>query len=151
MVINLGDCQNIRNLNMPQILIECDRYICSQPIQEVPLKSKISWQQEYLGYISFQTNNPKDRYKLLVIDAKPLYTRDKSKIYSYVLKCMSFMTGRVTELKVWTKVFDKLPLEQFDTILADKNDFYQEEYNGNKSWRLSKYKKVNEAETVDLI
>lgn len=130
-----------RNLNMPQILIECDRYICSQPIQEVPLKSKISWQQEYLGYISFQTNNPKDRYKLLVIDAKPLYTRDKSKIYSYVLKCMSFFNGKTQELKVWERYFKKFPLQQYDVIFTEKNSFTREQYNGISSWRLESYKK----------
>lgn len=130
------------NLNITNILNECELYIKNQKLHNIDVSTKVKWQQEYLGYISFQTNNPSDRYKLLVIEIKPLLKKDKSSIYSYSLKCMSMGNSKVQELKVWTNIFNKCKLEEYDIIETDPHDFYQEEYNGIKSWRLSGYRKV---------
>lgn len=140
-----------RNLDMKPILNECYKYIKDQKIKDIDLKTKITWQQEFLGYISFSTGAPEDRYKLLVTEVKPLYTRDKSRIYSYVLRCMSFMNGKCQDLKVWSKVYDKTPLEQYDVIYVKQQDFYQEEYQGNKSWRINGYQVIKEELIQELV
>lgn len=139
-----------RKLNIHTILSSCESYIKEQDMKDIEIKTKVAWQQEYLGYISFQTNSPKDRYKLLIVNIKPLYTRDKSKIYSYILKCMSFGTGKVSELKVWARFFDKNRLLQYDTILTEPEDYECEVWNGNKSWRINKYSVKREQYNVSL-
>lgn len=129
-----------KNLNMKNILSECSEYIKSLKLPDVNIKSKIEWQKEFMGYVSFQSNKESDRYRLIALDVVPLLTRDKSKIYSYLIKAMSIGNGRTQELKIWTKIFDKEPIQQYDIIQTDRNSYYPEYYNGVKSWRLNTYK-----------
>lgn len=140
-----------RKLDMENILKECNEYIKSQKIQDIDVVTKIQWQLEYLGYISFQSGKQEDRYKLLVLDVIPLFTKDRSKVYTTLIKCMSFGNGKVSELKIWQNVFDKCKLKQYDIIYTETKDYSSEEYQGVKSWRLNKYKKRQKEYDVEIV
>lgn len=140
-----------RNLNMPKILSECNEYITKSNIKDFDIKQKVEWQQEYLGYVSLQSGREVDRYRLAVLDVIPLKTKDKSKVYTTVLKCMSLGTGKTNELKIWQNVFDKKPVNKYDILLTSPSDYEQETYNGVKSWRLKKYTIFKEEYIADLI
>ena len=140
-----------RKLDMKTILSECCDYIKEQKIKDIDIVTKITWQKDYLGYISFQSNKPSERHKLLVLELTPLKTRDKTKVYTTVLKCLSLGSGKINELKVWQSVFEKNKLHQYDIIFTKPQDYSSEEYNGVKSWRLAKYEKERKELQVDLV
>lgn len=126
--------------DMNSLLKEMESYVKYLNFTEYPIKYKIDYQMEYLGYISFKTDKPQDRNRLLVLDVKPLKTKDKSKVWAYAISEISIGSGKVSEFIVYAKTYHQLEIMKNDIIIAERKDLVKKEYNGRVSWYLNKYR-----------
>lgn len=130
---------NYVDLQTNKILDEYYKHFVETDSCQTSVKNKILWQQEFLGYISFRTEMECDRFKLLILDVKPLKTKDKTKVWAYSIETLSFGKGSVAEVLIWKRAYDKKPLIKYDVIKTNRNCFSRNVYNGKTSWYLTDY------------
>jgi hypothetical protein len=100
---------------------------------------KIEFQKEYLGYMDITTGKEEDKRKLLVLEIKPLVSKNSGKTWAYSIDTMSMGSGKKSRLTVMARMYDKLPLVENDVVYANKI-----EKNTKGYWHLLNYKVVNE-------
>lgn len=128
------------DLNTKKILEEYQNYLLTVTIDDFTVKEKITFQQEYLGYIAFQTNRDEDRTKLVVTDITPLKTKDKTRTWAYRLSTISIGTGKQSEaIKIFAQTFDKNPIKKCDVIYVRQQNIKKEDYNGETQYWLNGY------------
>lgn len=118
---------------------ECEQYIKNVGIEDFTIKEKASTQLEYLGYVDVRTNDESERNNLFVLGVEKLKTKDKTKVWAYKIKTLSIGSGKQAELTVYSRDFDKNPINKFDTIKVKKECLQKKEYNGYTNWYLSNY------------
>jgi DNA polymerase-3 subunit alpha len=126
------------DLQVKEILLEVEEWFKCNNISDYNLKQKIDYQIEYLGFINLTTDKEEDKRKLLISDVKPLLSKNSGKTWAYAAECTSIGSGKKSRLTIWSKTFDKTPLEKYDTIYA-KNV----EKNDKGYWYLLDYYKIN--------
>ena len=128
-----------RDLRIDKILEECYTYIESINIKPFLVKEKIIWQKEFLGYIDFQTMRPEDKNKLLITSIKQLNSRRTGKLWRYSFKTLAICTGKVSEVLVDPRVYNKAPVGEYDVIFVDREWLHRETRGDYKSWVVDKY------------
>ena len=128
-----------KDINCQEIIKELYEYYKAIITEDYSVKDKMAWQEEYIGYIDLKSQNPDDRFRLLVRTVKALKTKDKSKIWAYGLSCVSLYTGKSNELIVYQRNFDKNPISEKSIILISPNCLTKKVYNEHINWYLSNY------------
>lgn len=128
-----------KDINCQEIIKELYEYYKAIITEDYSVKDKMAWQEEYIGYIDLKSQNPDDRFRLLVRTVKALKTKDKSKTWAYGLSCVSLYTGKSNELIVYQRNFDKNPIPEKSIILISPNCLTKKIYNEHVNWYLSNY------------
>lgn len=132
------------DLNTRKILEEYQQYLISSETKDFTIKEKIVFQQEYLGYIAFQTNEDEDRTKLVITDIIPLKTKDKTRVWAYRLSTISIGTGKQSDsIKIFAQTFEKNPISKTDVIYVRPQNIKKDEYNGEMQYWLNGYTIIN--------
>ena len=131
------------DLDVKNILIEIEQYLSTQDIEDYSFKEKVAIQQEHLGFINIQTNEEKDKNQLLAVSVLPIKTKDKSRVWGYKIKTISIASGKNAEITVYSKVFNRNPIQDLDILFLKKEWLEKKEYNGYTNWYARQYKIVN--------
>ena len=128
-----------KEIDCDTVMRELYEYYKQTIIDDYSTKEKIVWQQEFIGYADIKSQNPEDRFKLLITDIKPLKTKDKTRTWAYALSCISLYSSKSNELLVYQKIFDSNPLEKNNIINVSPNCMTKKVFNDKTSWYLSNY------------
>ena len=125
-------------LQTREILNEICAFIKSQNRKDFSYQEKAKFQMEYLGYInlSTQSNDEKERRKLIILSIKPLKAKtgkNIGKIWCYAVTTQSIGSGKIGHFTVLKDVYEKTPIKEYDVIFADYV------YSKNNYWYLGKY------------
>jgi len=143
-ICNSRETKSLRkDLNIKNILQEIHNYVVNSNLEEYPLKNKLEWQMEYMGYVDVNTGNEEDRIKLIILEIRELNTKDKRKIWGYELNYISIGSGIKSKMVVFSKTYNLKKLKKFDIIKINRNDVQRKEYNGYINYYLYKYKIIN--------
>lgn len=89
-------------------------------LEDFSLKEKMQTQLENLGYIDLTTNKKEDQRKLLILDVYPLRSNKTNSIWAYALQVRSIGTGKTNRWTIYSDLYDRKPIKQFDTIFVPK-------------------------------
>lgn len=131
--------KQFKDFNILDIMNDVERVTKEQDLLDYPISLKAKFQLEYQGYVSFKTDKPEDRNKLFIIEANPLKTKDKTRVWAYFIKAISLGTGKIAEVLVYKKVFDIVPVKVGNIIKVHIDGLVKKEYNGRVSWYMNKY------------
>lgn len=108
------------DINNSALLNEVYEMLKITIIEDFPLKDKIKFQQEYLGYINIKTGKEEDRRKLIILDIKPLVSKKYNNVWAYSLKTMSLGSGKVSQITIGSYNYINMPINKYDIIYAQK-------------------------------
>lgn len=109
---------------------------CLANVEEPSYATKMTWQQEVLGYIELTTGNAEDTKKVLVTSVTPRTYQDK--IFVYNINTRSIGTGKTANLSVYTKSWDMYgALKEMDVIEVGRIEKNQKGY-----WCMYDYTKL---------
>lgn len=131
------------DLEVGKILSEIESFLFMQLFDDFTIKEKALFQEEYIGSMDIFSGIPEDRTKLIILDVRPIRTKDKSRIWAYALTTMSIGTGKTSEVLVYSRVFERNELVKYNLIRVSEQCFKKEEWNGKTSWYLNKYKQID--------
>lgn len=109
-----------RELNTWGILNEIYEWLQCVEIKDFSIIEKIQFQQEYLGYINFKTDQEKDRRKLIVLSIRKLISKKNGNVWGYSCKTMSLGSGKTAEITIGSYNYNKQPIDKYSTIYASK-------------------------------
>lgn len=123
-------------LNTLNILRECEEYIRSQRIPDLPIKLKANIQKDYLGYVNITTNKEEDRPKIIVLSKRTLIAKsgkNTGKPWCVSIEGQSIGSGRKTNYTIYYGKYQKEPFNEYDVIYIDKYSrkngyFYIDDY-----------------------
>lgn len=118
------------------IIHECEQQILSIGLQNIDLKVRIQNQIEILGYISTMTGKESDRRLLIVLDVKPLISKQNNSAWGYAIETQSIGSGKHGRMTIRASDFDELPIAKQDIIYAE--NIYK---NKKGYWYLNQYSK----------
>lgn len=130
------------DLDMKAILKEVEEYLQVIHNSDFSIIEKIVWQQEYVGYIDFRTNEEADRTKLLLLDVRQLNSKKTGKVWAYSFETLSIGTGKKAEILVYPNVYESCRVVKNNVIKVNPRSLSVKEYNGRKSWYLNKYEQI---------
>lgn len=130
--------KQFNDIDMKSVFNDIYLFIKSQEVMDFTYKEKISFQMEYLGYISLCTdsNDEKERRKLIVTEVTPIKAKrgkNAGKVFAYGIKTQSIGSGKIGQFTVMSEVFYNEPIKKMDIIFAEnvkKNGEY---------WHLLRY------------
>lgn len=103
---------------------------------DIRLQAKLKYQIEYLGYISYASHRPEDRFRLCVLKAEPLVGKHSKKTWAYKIKATSLKNGITQELTVPTNAYAINPVSAGDIITTRPADYYKDK---KGYWNLVTY------------
>lgn len=130
------------DLDMEAILAEVEEYLKMIHSEDFPIIDKIKWQNEFVGYIDFRTNEEEDRTKLLILYIRKLVSKKTGKIWAYSFETISIGSGKKSEVLVYPNVYEKNPVVEKSVIKVSPYALTSKEFNGRKSWYLNKYEQI---------
>lgn len=89
------------------LLRECEEIIKLIALDDIPVRTKIEIQQEYLGYISLVSGKEDDRPKLYVKENYIINKRLTGKPCGCNIICQSIGSGKQSKFVVWNKTLNK--------------------------------------------
>lgn len=101
--------------DMNGILKDIESHIRQIKYEDVSLRQKMEYQQEFLGYIDLVTNEEKDLYTLLITDVFPL-KKGTDDPWGYRLSTKSICTGKVSQVTIKSDIYMKQPVKKMDLI-----------------------------------
>ena len=107
--------------DLPGLLRHIESMVQDMHIPDFDLKSKMQIQLENLGYIDLTTNKKEDQRKLVIMNIYPLKSKVKGNIWAYALQVRSIGTGKTNRWTIYSELFDRKPLKQFDIIQVPAN------------------------------
>lgn len=123
----------------PISLLKCmEKYTINNHLEDYNFRTKIAFQQEYLGYVDFKTGKEEDRRKLYVKKVTPISSNKTHRIWVYIISTVSIGSGKQSELSVWSNTFKNNPIYENTIIFADsvsKND--------RGYWYLNNYRTID--------
>lgn len=130
------------DLDMDAILSEVEEYLKMIHSEDFPIIDKIKWQNEFVGYIDFRTNEEEDRTKLLILYIRKLVSKKTGKVWAYSFETISIGSGKKSEVLVYPNVYEKNPVVEKSVIKVSPYALTSKEFNGRKSWYLNKYEQI---------
>lgn len=131
------ESKNYTIIDMKSLLYECESYIKNTQIKDFDIKNKIAFQNEFLGYVSIQTDKEEDRKKLIIMDIFPLINKSTQEQFGYRLITRSIGSGKQSQLTVYNRTYKKNPILKSDIITADSINKNKRGY-----WELISYQKI---------
>lgn len=116
-------------------MYECERYLKERGLPDIDMKTRVQNSVDILGYCDVQTNQERDRRRLIVTDVTPLKTQDKGSVWAYRVSTKSLGTGKAARLTVRAREFKAMPIDPGDIIYA--TDVFQ---NDKGYWYLTGYR-----------
>ena len=89
------------------LLRECEEIVKSIALEDIPVKSQIEIQQEYLGYISLASGKEDDRPKLYIKEHYVINKKATGKPCGCNIICQSIGSGKQSKFVVWNKTLNK--------------------------------------------
>lgn len=102
--------------DMDGLIAECEEYIRSLRLGDLPMKMQIKNQIDFTGYIGIKTGKAEDRPRVIVLDKKILKSKDDGKPWACVITGQSIGSGKKTEYTIPYKIYQKA------TLLNHKED-----------------------------
>lgn len=115
--------KSYRILDMPSILKACAEKVMAAGLEDIPFRTKIQNQKDYLGYVDLTTNKEEDRRKLFVMDVRPMASKsgaNAGNIWGYAVFTRSVGSGKQGRFTVRTDLYDKLPVVKGQVIYVDE-------------------------------
>ena len=131
------ESKNYSIIDMKSLLYECESYVKNTQIKDFDIKNKIAFQNEFLGYVSIQTDKEEDRKKLIIMDIFPLINKSTQEQFGYRLITRSIGSGKQSQLTVYNRTYKKNPILKSDIITADSINKNKRGY-----WELISYQKI---------
>lgn len=97
------------------ILTEYEEYLRKKPKPDAPLKTKIRYSLDVLGYADVVTGKPEDRKRLFIKDVTPLKS-SKGDVWAYRVSTKSVGTGKEARITIKTGTYEKNPIKEGDII-----------------------------------
>ena len=113
---NGSPAKNFTFTDLPGLLRHLEQMIKSMNIEDFDLKSKMQTQKENLGYIDLTTGKKDDQRKLIIMDIYPLRSKKTNEVWAYALEVRSIGTGKTNRWTIYSELFNKKPLRQYDII-----------------------------------
>lgn len=111
-----SESKTFKDLQIDNILCECEDNIMSLDISDMDFREKILAQRKYLGFVSLMTDKEEDRPKLYVKDVFPLKRKKDGAHFGYSIIAQSIGSGKETRYTVFNRVYKQDPIEQDDII-----------------------------------
>lgn len=126
------------------ILKEIER-ICNETNKEdYSVVDKMRFQEEYMGYISFNSNNPDDRFKLAILDIRDMKKKADGTIWARELDAISIGTSRRNKIIAYETFFKNHQLMKGDIIVINPKNLEKKIWNGYTNWYIKYYDIVDE-------
>ena len=77
-----------------------------------------------------------------MLDVRPLKSKKTGKIWAYSLETISIGSGKKSEVLVYPNIYEKNPVVRENVIKVNPYALSSREFNGRKSWYLSKYEQI---------
>lgn len=103
-----------------QALRECEDRVLAAGIEDLPFRVKIENQQEILGYVDIRTGKEEDRRLVLVLDFRPLLSKDTGKPWGYACFTQSLGSGKRIRLTLRSRQYDQNPIKNGSIIYVDR-------------------------------
>lgn len=97
------------------ILTEYEEYLRKKPKPDAPLKTKIRYSLDVLGYADVVTGKPEDRKRLFIKDVTPLKS-SKGDVWAYRVSTKSVGTGKEARITIKAGTYEKNPIKEGDII-----------------------------------
>ena len=97
------------------ILTEYEEYLRKKPKPDAPLKAKIRYSLDVLGYADVVTGKPEDRKRLFIKDVTPLKS-SKGDVWAYRVSTKSVGTGKEARITIKAGTYEKNPIKEGDII-----------------------------------
>lgn len=102
--------------NIEGLLHELESAVRDADVEELSVRQRADFQRQYLGFVSFATNDPKDRWTVYVHAVNPVYRRSDKKQFGYSVCVQSIGTGKQSKMTVMNNVYNKAPVKAGDVI-----------------------------------
>lgn len=100
-----------------EFMRECEGYIRSLNLPDLPLKTQIQNSLDILGYVDVATGEERDRRRLLITDVMPMKSKDGT-VWSYRASTRSLGSGKTARITIRERVYEKNPFKVGDIIYA---------------------------------
>lgn len=140
---------NFMILDNYQILVDFEKK-CKEIIRsDYSVIEKMGFQEEYMGYISFNSDKPEDRFKLAILSVMALTRKSDGKIWAREIDAISIGTSKRNKLMIWEDYFNENQIMKGDIIMIDPKKLEKKVSNGFTNWWITSYK-IIEDEKVDI-
>lgn len=115
--------KSYRVMDMPSILKACTQKIMNAGLSDVPFKTKIQNQKDYLGYVDLTTNKQEDRRKLFIMDLRSMTSKSGAhagEIWGYAVFTRSIGSGKQGRFTIRTDLYNKMPVTKGQVIFVDE-------------------------------
>lgn len=126
--------------DMREIMKEIEEWAMIQIYDPISMQNLIALQQEYLGYIDVSSGKPEDNRKLIILDLKPLISKEK-RVWAYKIITSSLGSGKQSELQIYKKTFDFNPISKYDVIYINEKNIVKRDNGKYVNYILTGYRK----------
>ena len=130
--------QSYKITDMSGLLHEAEKMIRSLNLEDVNIKVKIKNSIDLLGYVGIRTNNPEDRFRLIIGNVWPQKSKITGEIWGYRVQAQSIGSGKSAVLTIRNNLFNRKPIEKGDII---RHELYDIDQNDKGYWCLYGYNK----------
>jgi len=93
------------------LIDECEAYLRSLRLPDLPVKDQIKNQLDFTGSISLKTGKQEDRPRIIVIDKRILKSKEDKQPWACVITGQSVGSGKRTEYTIPYKIYKKQPFK----------------------------------------
>lgn len=103
-------------MNIDALLSELEEAIINTDIDDFSYSEIAEMQKFYMGFISFATNNPDERWIIYIHDIVPARRRSDKKQFGYSILAQSIGSGKQTRMTIVNSVYKNNPIEAGDIV-----------------------------------
>lgn len=111
-----GDAKNYTLLDVWSIMVEAEKAVKSQHMQDLSDVVKVKNFADAMGYVGYVSGNEADRRKLCILDIIPLNRKKDNKQFGYSIVTKSIGSGKESRFTVFNRVYDMNPVKKGDVI-----------------------------------
>ena len=111
-----GVAKSYTLLDVSSILAEVEQVVKDIHMDDLSDIIKVRNFYDVMGYIGYVSGKDEDRRKLYVTEVKPLHRKSDNKRFGYSIFTKSIGSGKESRFTVFSKVYDKDPIQEGDII-----------------------------------